>query len=65
MQSLQGCVVEANDRADGGTGSEDLGLSVELRPSRVWVTHVVELLRSDLLLVTEFLQDSVICRVCW
>ena len=35
MQSLQGCVVEANDRADGGARFVDLGLSVELRPSRV------------------------------
>ena len=36
MQSLQGCVVEANDRADGGTRFVHLGLSEELRPSRVF-----------------------------
>jgi hypothetical protein len=46
---------------DGSAGLVDLGLSVELGPSRVKVPHLGEEVRSNLLLVTEFFQDSVHC----
>ena len=37
----------------------DFRLSVQLRPSGVKVAHLVEEVRGDLFLVSEFLQDSV------
>ena len=59
VESLERSVVEADHWTDGGARFVDLRLSVELGPSRVEVPHLGEEVRSDLLLVTEFLQDSV------
>ena len=41
MEGWQGCVVEGNNREDGGSYLViNLGLSIELRPSRVKLSHV-------------------------
>ena len=56
MERLKGCVVKANYGTDGCARFMDLRLSVELRPSRVEVPHLVEVVCRDLFVVVKFLE---------
>ena len=52
MEGLERGVVEADNRTDGSGRFVNLGLSVQLRPSEVEVSHLGEEVGSDLLVVT-------------